>query len=90
MCQLIMPSKSVPFRVCVLRISTLALANILMIDCLAKNSYNEKKCTSQVDALYDCCNTFYAKNGDSAKTVSCPKANLLKIKMKQRMQDSQT
>ncbi|CAD6446513.1 5d4a44aa-86ba-4e72-875e-179cc1f6bc52 [Sclerotinia trifoliorum] len=53
-------------------------------ECLAKNSYNEEKCRSQVDALYDCCNAFYAENGDDAKTVSCPKANLLRLKMKQR------
>jgi len=57
-------------------------------DCLAKNSYNEDKCRSQVDALYDCCNRFYEKNGDGAKSVSCPKANLLKLKMKQRAEES--
>ncbi|KAH8784066.1 hypothetical protein BGZ57DRAFT_884614 [Hyaloscypha finlandica] len=52
-------------------------------DCLAKNSYNEAKCRSQVDALYKCCNAFYAQNGDDAKSASCPKASLLKLKMKQ-------
>jgi hypothetical protein len=31
----------------------------------------------QVDALYECCNAFYKKNGDNASTVSCPKASLL-------------
>jgi hypothetical protein len=55
---------------------------------LAKNSYNEAKCTAQVDALYECCNAFYEKNGDDAKTVSCPKANLLKLKMMQRMREA--
>jgi hypothetical protein len=55
-------------------------------DCLAKNSYNESKCQSQVDALYECCNAFYAKNGDDAKSVSCPKAGLLRLKMKQKAQ----
>ena len=32
----------------------------------------------QIDALYECCNLFYQKNGDDASTVSCPKANLLR------------
>ena len=32
----------------------------------------------QIDALYECCNLFYQKNGDEASTVSCPKANLLR------------
>ena len=54
-------------------------------DCLAKNSYNEAKCRSQVDALYECCNAFYAQHGDDAKSASCPKASLLKLKVKQRV-----
>lgn len=37
-----------------------------------------------VDALYECCEAFYKANGDEASTVSCPKASLLKLKMKQR------
>ncbi|KAL2067098.1 hypothetical protein VTL71DRAFT_1522 [Oculimacula yallundae] len=56
-------------------------------DCLAKNSYNEAKCRSQVDALYDCCNRFYERNGDEAKSVSCPKASLLRLKLKQRSEE---
>lgn len=36
-------------------------------DCLSKNSYNEEKCQTQIDALYACCNQFYEKNGDDAK-----------------------
>ncbi|KIN02054.1 hypothetical protein OIDMADRAFT_18795, partial [Oidiodendron maius Zn] len=46
-------------------------------DCLAKNSYDETKCRSQVDALYECCNSFYDKYGDNAQSASCPKPNLL-------------
>lgn len=57
-------------------------------DCLSKNQFNEAKCRSQVDALYDCCNRFYVQNGDDAKTVSCPKASLLRLKMKQRAQET--
>ncbi|KAI4742846.1 hypothetical protein E4T50_06756 [Aureobasidium sp. EXF-12298] len=41
---------------------------------------------TQIDALYECCNAFYEKNGDSASTLSCPKAGLLRLKMKQRAQ----
>ena len=57
-------------------------------DCLAKNSYNESKCRSQVDALYDCCNKFYERNGDNAKSASCPKASLLRLKISQRAEGS--
>jgi hypothetical protein len=35
--------------------------------------------TYQIDALYECCNLFYEKEGDDASTVSCPKANLLRF-----------
>jgi len=34
--------------------------------------------TSQIDALYECCNAFYQRQGDDASTVSCPKASLLR------------
>jgi hypothetical protein len=59
---------------------------IVDTDCLQKNSYKEEKCQSQVDRLYACCKAFYEKNGEDATTVSCPKANILKLKMKQRAQ----
>ncbi|KAF2198273.1 DUF1903-domain-containing protein [Delitschia confertaspora ATCC 74209] len=55
-------------------------------DCLVKNNYNEEKCRKEVDALYECCNAFYKEEGDAASTVSCPKASLLRLKMKQRSQ----
>ncbi|KXL42080.1 hypothetical protein M433DRAFT_94346 [Acidomyces richmondensis BFW] len=53
-------------------------------DCIQKNNYNEEKCQKQIDALYECCNLFYKRMGDNASTVSCPKPNLLRLKMKQR------
>lgn len=56
-------------------------------DCLTRNNYNEARCQGLIDALYECCDAFYRKNGDEASTVSCPKANLLKLKMKQRRQE---
>ncbi|KEQ73958.1 DUF1903-domain-containing protein [Aureobasidium namibiae CBS 147.97] len=55
-------------------------------DCIQKNGFDESKCQKQIDALYECCNAFYEKNGDSASTLSCPKAGLLRLKMKQRAQ----
>ena len=58
-------------------------------DCLTKNGYNEAKCAKFVDALYECCQAFYERNGDNATTVSCPKANLLRLKMEQRKKDIQ-
>lgn len=48
-----------------------------MIDCIQKNNYNEAKCQQQIDALYECCNAFYKKNGKDASCVSCPKPDLL-------------
>lgn len=55
-------------------------------DCLNKNAWQEEKCQAQVDALYECCNAFYQERGDQASVVSCPKANLLRLKMRQRAQ----
>lgn len=52
--------------------------------CLSKNNYQQKKCENLIDALYECCNAFYEKNGEQAQTTSCPKPDLLKLKMKQR------
>ena len=53
-------------------------------DCLTKNGYNETKCAKLVDALYDCCQAFYERNGSDAKSVSCPKPDLLRLKIEQR------
>ena len=55
-------------------------------DCLMKNRYNEEKCRGRVDALYECCNAFYQGKGEDAKTSSCPKPSLLKLKLKQRVE----
>lgn len=57
-------------------------------DCLSRNSYNEEKCKAEVDNLYQCCKAFYQRQGENANTVSCPKASLLRLKMKQRSQGS--
>ncbi|KAL8874412.1 MAG: hypothetical protein Q9174_000257 [Haloplaca sp. 1 TL-2023] len=62
------------------------IAEVPLSDCLAKNSYQQDRCQEQVNALYKCCDAFYQRNGDEAKTVSCPKANLLRLKMKQQSQ----
>ncbi|KAB5580129.1 hypothetical protein GE09DRAFT_1080983 [Coniochaeta sp. 2T2.1] len=55
-------------------------------DCLTKNNYNEAKCERFIDSLYECCQAFYEKNGEQAKTVSCPKFELLQLKIKQRQE----
>jgi hypothetical protein len=70
--------------------SKVDFTNVRSKDCLVKNNYSEAKCQAQVEALYECCNAFYDKNGDDAKTVSCPKANLLRLKMKQLAQDKRS
>lgn len=59
-------------------------------ECLGKNGFDEAKCKSQVNALYDCCNRFYAQNGDHAKTVSCPKPQLLRLKLEQRAKEDES
>ncbi|KAI0111541.1 DUF1903-domain-containing protein [Daldinia grandis] len=56
-------------------------------DCLGKNGYDEAKCSRYIDALYECCDAFYKKHGDGATSPSCPKANLLRLKMKQRQDE---
>ncbi|KAJ9157307.1 hypothetical protein NKR23_g133 [Pleurostoma richardsiae] len=53
-------------------------------DCLSRNGYKEEKCQGLIDALYNCCEAFYNKNGDSATSASCPKPDLLRLKLKQR------
>ncbi|TIA53527.1 hypothetical protein D6C83_04356, partial [Aureobasidium pullulans] len=67
-------------------------------DCIQKNGYDESKCQKQIDALYECCNAFYEKNGDSASTkirnslhreILCLLTLLrsfLRLKMRQRAQ----
>ncbi|KAH7359097.1 hypothetical protein B0T11DRAFT_111982 [Plectosphaerella cucumerina] len=49
--------------------------------CLTKNGYNEAKCQSTVLALYKCCEDFYRQQGDDARSPSCPKPDLLKLKL---------
>lgn len=53
-------------------------------DCLARNSYSEAKCQGAVKALYECCQAFYQRYGDEAKSPSCPQPNLLRLKLKQQ------
>ncbi|OAA59639.1 mtcp1 [Niveomyces insectorum RCEF 264] len=58
--------------------------------CLTKNGYNQDRCQHLIDALYDCCQAFYERNGDRATTVSCPKPDLLRLKRQQREQKKTT
>ncbi|KAI1107997.1 DUF1903-domain-containing protein [Nemania sp. NC0429] len=57
-------------------------------DCLGKNGFDQAKCEHLVDALYECCDVFYQKLGDTATTPSCPKPSLLRLKLKQRRGES--
>lgn len=43
----------------------------------------------QVDALYECCNTFYEEKGENASSVCCPKYNLLKYYLQAPLLDAQ-
>lgn len=35
-----------------------------------------------IDSLYECCQAFYERNGQDAKAASCPKPDLLKLKLR--------
>ncbi|KAK0383312.1 hypothetical protein NLU13_9225 [Sarocladium strictum] len=52
-------------------------------DCLTKNNYNEAKCQNVINALYECCDAFYKRYGEEASTASCPKPDLLQLKLRQ-------
>ncbi|KAF3764893.1 DUF1903-domain-containing protein [Cryphonectria parasitica EP155] len=53
-------------------------------DCLKKNTFKEDKCQDVIYALYDCCQAFYDRNGEGAKSASCPQPDLLKLKLRMR------
>lgn len=53
------------------------------VDCLSKNHFDESKCRAEIDALYACCNSFYQREGDNAKSVCCPRPDLLRLKIQQ-------
>ncbi|KAL5414123.1 hypothetical protein PMIN06_003980 [Paraphaeosphaeria minitans] len=57
-------------------------------NCLQKSNYKEERCRKEVDALYECCNRFYQEKGEDASSVCCPKYDLLKLKIKQRSQET--
>ncbi|KAI1043684.1 hypothetical protein LB505_003749 [Fusarium chuoi] len=57
-------------------------------NCLTSNGYNEAKCQTAIKRLYECCEAFYERYGEKASTVSCPKPNLLKLKMKQLREEA--
>jgi Mature-T-Cell Proliferation I type len=76
---------SVPSRVKSIIVPIVMCRHWQLQGCLARNSYKEEKCRAQVDALYECCNAFYKAQGENAKSISCPKASLLRLKMNQQM-----
>lgn len=82
-------SPSVQFNVLPIAFLRCIITNISPA-CLSKNSYNESKCQSQIDALYECCNLFYVSRGEDAKCISCPKSDLLNLKMKQRAREKKS
>lgn len=56
-------------------------------NCLRANGYDESRCSALIDALYACCERFYAANkanGTDERTVCCPRPALLALKMQQR------
>ncbi|PNY28197.1 Cx9C motif-containing protein 4, mitochondrial [Tolypocladium capitatum] len=59
-------------------------ADLEQPDCLTRNNYDEARCQDAVKALYECCDAFYQRFGDEATSPSCPKPNLLRLKIKQQ------
>lgn len=53
-----------------------------MADCLKRNTFKEDKCQDVINALYECCQAFYERNGENASAASCPKPDLLKLKLR--------
>lgn len=53
-----------------------------MADCLKRNTFKEDKCQDVINALYECCQAFYERNGDGAKSATCPQPDLLKLKLR--------
>lgn len=51
---------------------------------MTRNNYDEARCQDVVRALYECCEAFYARYGDDATSPSCPRPELLRLKMQQR------
>lgn len=52
-----------------------------------RNNYSEARCQNVVRNLYKCCESFYKESGDQATTPSCPKPDLLKLKLQQLRDD---
>ncbi|CCF44871.1 hypothetical protein CH063_14130 [Colletotrichum higginsianum] len=59
------------------------------VDCLTRNSYKEDRCQSAIMALYECCEAFYRFKGSQATTVSCPKPDLLQLKLNRLREELQ-
>lgn len=64
--------------------STATVLSDWLLDCLGKNNYNDAKCQSAVKALYECCEAFYDRQGDDARTASCPLPDTLRLKLQQQ------
>ncbi|OLN94223.1 Cx9C motif-containing protein 4, mitochondrial, partial [Colletotrichum chlorophyti] len=59
-------------------------------DCLTRNGYKEERCQPVILALYECCEAFYRSRGDDAISASCPKPNLLHLKLRRMREESQS
>ncbi|WQF78348.1 Putative cysteine alpha-hairpin motif superfamily, mature-T-Cell Proliferation I type [Colletotrichum destructivum] len=58
-------------------------------DCLTRNSFKEDRCQSAIMALYECCEAFYRFKGSQTTTVSCPKPDLLQLKLNRLREELQ-
>ncbi|ODV89482.1 hypothetical protein CANCADRAFT_32723 [Tortispora caseinolytica NRRL Y-17796] len=51
-------------------------------DCITRTG-KESYCLADIMALYECCTSFYEKNGASAETPSCPEPAILATRKKE-------
>ncbi|KAL5594542.1 uncharacterized protein BROUX77_007889 [Berkeleyomyces rouxiae] len=49
--------------------------------CDPENNFDEAKCTGAILALYECCHAFYSKQGDDARSLSCPRPDILRRRL---------
>jgi len=49
--------------------------------CLRLHNFNDAKCSTEIQQLYECCRRFYDRNGVDATNKCCPKPDLLTLKL---------
>lgn len=48
--------------------------------CIQRHQFQQEKCSQVIERLYTCCEAFYERNGDDARSASCPDPRALRAK----------